>query len=455
MLFPGVKMTIKKKIALIGRPNVGKSTLFNRLVGRKVAIVHDEPGVTRDRREGAADLLGLSFTVIDTAGLADPSQSRLMPTIIQQTHVAITQADVILFLLDGREGVTSFDTELATLLRQQNKPVIVTVNKCEGSGYFPGLSEAYRLGFTDVLSISAEHGEGMVELYDILATFIEPAEEIVASTHTQKPLQLAIVGRPNAGKSTLVNYLLGEERVLTGDEPGVTRDAIGLDLVYKERAIHIVDTAGLRRRSRVNTSVEYLATQDTHRIIRFAEVVVLLVDALIPLEKQDLTIAHDIIAEGRALVVAVNKIDQIKQPKSLLKDLQDRLETHLAQAKNVICMGISAKKGKNCESLLDAVLEVERLWNKRLPTASLNRWLQEVTQAHPPPLVKGRRIRLKYITQPKTRPPTFAVFATQASALPESYERYLMNRLRQDFDLPGVPLRLHIRKINNPYDKVR
>lgn len=451
-------MAIKKKVALIGRPNVGKSTLFNRLVGRKVAIVHDAPGVTRDRREGEANLLDLSFTVIDTAGLADSSHSRLMPAIIQQTHVAIVQADVILFLLDGREGVTSFDAELAGLLRQQNKPVIVIVNKCEGRGHFPGLSEAYGLGFTNVLAISAEHGEGMVELHDMLAIFITPQEDshedIIPQSQTKKPLQLAIVGRPNAGKSTLVNYFLGEERVLTGDEPGVTRDAIGLDWIYKERAIHMVDTAGLRRRSRVNTPVEHLATQDTNRIIRFAEVVILVVDALIPLEKQDLTIAHDVIAEGRALVVAVNKIDQIKQEKSLLKELQDRLETHLAQAKSMVCLGISAKKGKNCAQLMDAVLEVEHLWNKRLPTAALNRWLQEVTQAHPPPLVKGRRIRLKYMTQAKTRPPTFALFATQAAALPESYERYLMNRLRQDFNLPGVPLRLHVRKIKNPYEKV-
>ncbi|MEI8295123.1 MAG: ribosome biogenesis GTPase Der [Alphaproteobacteria bacterium] len=452
-------MTIKQKVALIGRPNVGKSTLFNRLVGRRVAIVHDEPGVTRDRREGAADLLGLSFTAIDTAGLADPSQSHLMPAMIQQTRVAITQADVILFLLDGRDGVTAFDEELAGLLRQQNKPVIVVVNKCEGRGHFPGMSEAYRLGFAEVLTISAEHGEGMSELCDALATLIKAEEEpLIEEQRSQphkKPLQLAIVGRPNAGKSTLVNYFLGEERVLTGDEPGVTRDAIGLDWVYKERALHIVDTAGLRRRARVNTQVEYLATQDTHRIICFAEVVILVVDALIPLEKQDLTIASDVIAEGRALVVAVNKIDQIAKPKVLLKALEEHLETHLAQAKSVVCLGISAKNGRNCHALMDAVLEVEQLWNKRLPTAKLNQWLAEITQAHPPPLVKGRRIRLKYMTQVKARPPTFAVFATQAEALPDTYERYLVNRLRQDFDLPGIPLRLHIRKIKNPYATVQ
>lgn len=443
------------KVALVGRPNVGKSTFFNRLVGRKVAIVHDQPGVTRDRREAPAHLYGLDFIVIDTAGLADPTESQLTERMMIQTRLAIQDADVVIFMLDGRDGMTPMDEDLVQEMRRAHKPIIVAVNKCEGKGPHAGLLEAYTLGIDPVIPISAEHGEGLVDLHEALLPYVpeidEPEEETNTDESSPKPLQLAIIGRPNVGKSTLINYLIGQERLLTADMPGVTRDAIELDWTYEGRPIHIVDTAGLRRRSKVDEAVESLAARETRRIIQYAEVVVLLLDANAALEKQDLAIAHEVVKEGRALVVAVNKIDLVGDVNLYLKKVREMLEYTLSQVQDIPCIGLSAKKGRGCDNLMNAVLKIENLWNTRLPTAALNRWLDQVTQMHPPPMVSGRRIRLKYMTQVKSRPPTFCVFASQAQELPDSYQRYLVNRLRQDFDMPGVPIRLQMRRIKNPY----
>lgn len=439
-----------QKVALVGRPNVGKSTLFNRLVGRRVALVHDKPGVTRDRREGLAHLGDLTFIAIDTAGLVNAPDTQFEEDIREQTKKAIREADVLCFVVDGRDGLTALDRDLSLLLRQQSKPVIVIVNKCEGDKSFVGLSEAYTLSFPVVVPLSAEHGEGLVGLFEALAPYIEARPENPTPS-PEGPLQLAIIGRPNVGKSTLMNRFLGEDRVLTGNIPGTTRDAIKLEWTYQGRKIHLIDTAGLRRQSRVVDPIEKMAVQDTARTLRFADVVILVIDALTPLEKQDLTIASDIIEEGRALVVAVNKIDLIRTPTLFLRDVERYLETHLAQVQGVFCVGISAKTGSHCSSLMKAVLKAEHLWNRRLPTAILNKWLHDTTDKHPPPLIQGRRIRLKYITQAKARPPTFIIFATQALNLPDSYSRYLINSLRKDFQWPGVPIRLTVRTIKNPY----
>lgn len=447
MLWHGANMEYQR-VVLVGRPNVGKSTLFNRLVGKRIALVHDKPGVTRDRREGIAHLSDLTFIVVDTAGLVDIPENQLDENIREQTRKAIKEADVLCFMIDGRHDLTPLDKDLARLLRQQNKPVIVIINKCEGNKDFAGLIEAHTLSFPTLVPLSAEHGEGLVGLFEALAPYIEAAPQ---QHRDNDPLQLAIIGRPNVGKSTLMNRLLGEDRVLTGETPGTTRDSIQSLWTFQGRSIHLVDTAGVRRQSKITDPIEKLAVQDTSRVLRFADVAILVVDSLAPLEKQDLTLASTIIEEGRALIIAVNKIDLISKPNLFLRDIKRHLENHLAQVAGIFCIGISAKTGQYCSALMRTVLKAEHLWNRRLSTAVLNRWLNDVTEIHPPPLIQGRRIRLKYMTQIKTRPPTFVIFATQALDLPDSYSRYLMNSLREHFNWPGTPLRLTFRSIKNPY----
>lgn len=441
-------------LAIIGRPNVGKSTLFNRLVGKRLALVHDQPGMTRDRREGQGHLYDLDFTVIDTAGLADPDDSALTKSMMDQTITAIKASDIVLFVIDGREGCTPYDQELAALLRRQKKPILVLANKCEGRHGHLGISEALSLGLGEVIPISAEHGEGLSELHEALMPYMPHTEEVdeeEAVLETEKPLSLTIVGRPNVGKSTLINKLIGQERLLTGNIPGVTRDAISLDWLYNGRKIRLTDTAGMRKKGRVTASAERLAVMDTQRTIQFAEVVILLIDATMPLEKQDLTIASDVVEEGRALVLALNKWDLVKDKDQAMKNIQQALEHQLTQVRGIPCIPISAIHGKNIDRLLEQVFKIYEAWNYRLPTAKLNQWLQYVVMQHPAPAVAGRRIRLKYITQIKTRPPTFALFASQAGELPDSYIRYLMNQMRKDFDLPGIPLRFSLRSGKNPY----
>jgi GTP-binding protein len=441
-------------VAIIGRPNVGKSTLFNRLVGKRLALVHDQPGMTRDRREGQGHLYGLSFRVMDTAGLADPDASQLTKAMMDQTLAAIAEAELILFVVDGREGCTPYDQDLANILRRQKKPIIVLANKCEGRHGHLGLSDALSLGLGDVIPISAEHGEGMSELYDALSPYVPVDDDVLAeedAEDTQKPLHLAIVGRPNVGKSTLINQFIGQDRLLTGDMPGVTRDAITVDWEHQGRCIRLTDTAGMRKSARVMTDAERLAVMDTRRTIQYAEVVIVLIDATAPLERQDLSIASDVAEEGRALVLALNKWDLVKDKDKRMKEVQGMLDIQLTQVRGIPCIPISAIHGKNLSRLMDAVFHVYEAWNKRLPTAKLNQWLQHVVEQHPTPAVSGRRIRLKYISQIKTRPPTFVLFANQAEDLPASYIRYLVNRMRQDFDLPGVPLRIYMRRSKNPY----
>lgn len=475
-------------VAIIGRPNVGKSTLFNRLVGRRLAIVHDMPGVTRDRREAMASLAGLEFRVIDTAGLEEAGADTLEGRMRAQTEAALAEADVALMLIDARAGVTPVDEHFADLLRRQDTPIILVANKCEGRAGESGLYEAFSLGLGEPVAISAEHGEGMGDLFEALLRYApaedtgttadamaeameeqaeedaraaaaveaedleDDAEEAVEERRPDRPLQLAIVGRPNTGKSTLVNRLLGEERLLTGPEAGVTRDAIAVEWVYQGHRVRLVDTAGLRRKSRIENSLEKLSVADTLNAIRMAEVVVLVLDANAVLEKQDLTIARMVIEEGRALVIAVNKWDAAENRREALSRLNDRLQTSLPQVRGIPTVTISALKGQGLDRLMEAVFDIYEVWNARVPTAPLNRWLEDMVVRHPPPLSKQkRRIRLRYITQAKTRPPTFAIFVSKPDELPEAYIRYLVNGLRDDFGLAGVPLRLNLRKPKNPY----
>jgi len=453
-------------VAIVGRPNVGKSTLFNRLVGKRLAIVDDAPGVTRDRRSGAARISDLRFSVIDTAGLEDSDAQSLTGRMRQQTARAVEDADLVLFLLDARAGVTPLDRHFADWLRKARRPVIVVANKCEGRAGASAIAEAFAFGFGEPIPLSAEHGEGMADLYDAIRPHVpetastdvevmdepgEPEAPEADSSTLPGPLQLAIVGRPNVGKSTLINRLVGEERLLTGPEPGITRDSIAVEWSYRGRPLKLVDTAGLRRRANVVEPLEKLSVADTLRAIRFAQVVVLVLDANDMLEKQDLAIARLVIDEGRALVIAANKWDTIKDKRLALAKLKDRIEFSLPQLRGVAVVTLSARIGQNLDRLLDAVLEAYETWNRRVATPELNRWLAAAVEAHPPPLVQGRRIKLRYMAQIKTRPPTFALFGNQLDDMPDAYARYIVNGLRERFDLPGVPMRLQMRKGKNPY----
>ncbi len=445
-------------VAIIGRPNVGKSTLFNRLVGRKLALVDDQPGLTRDRREAETELSGAPVTFIDTAGLETGDQG-LSARMRKQTEAAIAQADLVLFLIDARAGVTAADEMFAELVRASGKKVVLAANKSEGRAAEAGFYEAYALGLGEPVAISAEHGLGIGEIAEAieqvrteLSGESESLPEEVGDL-APHPLRLAIVGRPNVGKSTLVNALLGEERMITGPEAGITRDAISAELRWDDRPLRLFDTAGLRRKMRIEGRAEELSVGDALKAIRFAEVVVLLLDAERPFEKQDLQIAELIAEEGRALVIAVNKWDLVRAPDKRLNELRETCQRLLPQIKGVTLVPVSAKRGSGLDALMQAVFAADELWNRRLPTHALNQWLSGAVEAHPPPAVSGRRIKLRYITQAHARPPTFVLFCSRPKALPDSYLRYLVNTLRETFDMPGVPIRLNLRKGANPYAK--
>ena len=439
-------------VAILGRPNVGKSTLFNRLVGRRLALVDNTPGLTRDRREGEGRIADLGFRVIDTAGLEEAAPDSLEGRMRAHTERALGLADVALLVIDAREGITEADRHFAGWLRRSGKPVVLVANKTEGRATLPGVGEAYRLGLGDPVPISAEHGEGLAELYERLRPFAAEPSFDEPAVAREKPLQLAIVGRPNVGKSTLANRLIGEDRLLTGPEAGITRDAIAVDWRWADRPIRLVDTAGLRRRPRVEGVLERLSVGDALRAIRFAETVVLVLDALQPFERQDLTIARLVADEGRAIVLAASKWDLVGEPASVLQHLRDRASISLPQLQGVALVPVSGTTGRGIDALMKAVFAADEVLNRRVATADLNRWLVAVQERHPPPLVDGRRLRLRYITQVNTRPPSFALFASRPGELPDAYRRYLINALRQDFGFPGTPIRLMLRKGKNPYD---
>ncbi|MCP4383809.1 MAG: ribosome biogenesis GTPase Der [Hyphomicrobiales bacterium] len=442
------------RIAIAGRPNVGKSTLFNRLVGRKLALVDDLPGVTRDRREGEASLGGLDFTVIDTAGLEDATPGTLTGRMREQTEAAVDSADIILFMIDARSGVTPLDSHFAALLHARGRAVIPVANKAEGTAGHSGLLEAYSLGFGEPVAISAEHGEGMGTLHDALVAALptETTVRVEEERDAVQPLRIAVVGRPNAGKSTLINCMIGEDRLLTGPEAGITRDSIAVEWTWRDRPFRLFDTAGLRRRARVSEKLEKLAVGDALRAIRFAEVVVLVLDATQPFEKQDLQIADLIESEGRAIVIALDKWDLVEKPQAVIKELRIEAEHLLPQMRGVALVPVSGLTGKGITKLMDRVVGAHQIWNRRVSTAKLNRWLVDIVAHHPPPAVSGRRIKLRYLTQAKARPPSFVAFCSRPDALPAAWQRYLVNTLREDFKLPGVPIRLMLRKGDNPFE---
>ncbi|MFL5119499.1 MAG: ribosome biogenesis GTPase Der [Microvirga sp.] len=441
-------------VAIVGRPNVGKSTLFNRLVGQKLALVDDRPGVTRDRREGDARLGPLSFRIIDTAGLEEAEEGSLMRRMRDQTEAAIAEADVILFLMDARAGVLPADQPFVELVRRSGKPVVLVANKAEGGAGTAGAYDAFSLGLGEPVAFSAEHGEGIGELFDALLPYLGEEDEAQDDEGGEgKPLKVAIVGRPNSGKSTLINQLIGVDRLLTGPEAGITRDAIAIDWQWRGRPIKLFDTAGLRKRARVQDKLEKLSVGDALRAVRFAEVVVVLLDATIPFEKQDLSIVDLIEQEGRAIVIGLNKWDLVADKPGLLKELREKATRLLPQVRGAPLVPISGLAGEGLDRLMQAVVAAYEVWNRRIATARLNQWLEGALAANPPPAVSGRRIKIRYMTQAKARPPTFAIFGNQLDALPKSYTRYLVNALREAFDLPGVPIRVSLRTGKNPFDK--
>jgi GTP-binding protein len=449
-------------IAIVGRPNVGKSTLFNRLTARRTALVSDMPGLTRDRREGEAVLGGHRVTLIDTAGLEEAAPASIAGRMRAQSEAAIAKADLVLFVLDARDGVVPADAAFAQVAREAGRPVVLVANKSEGRAGSDGFYEAFRLGLGEPVAISAEHGEGIGELVETLlaALGLKPAAKRSDGDTAgpdpdaaARPIRVAIVGRPNSGKSTLVNVLLGEERMITGPEPGLTRDAVATDFVWSGRPVRLFDTAGLRRKARITEISEKLSASDSVRAIRFAEVVVVLMDAQNALEHQDLTIADLVEQEGRAMVVAVNKWDLMADKQRALKALRETLGERLAQVPGVPLVTLSALSGRGVDRLEAAVFAAYERWNRRVPTPNLNRWLAEALERHTPPAARGRRIKLRYMTQASARPPTFVAFCSQPEALPKAYLRYLTNSLRETFDLPGVPIRLKLRKGENPYDR--
>ncbi|WP_024519860.1 ribosome biogenesis GTPase Der [Bradyrhizobium sp. Tv2a-2] len=447
-------------IAIIGRPNVGKSTLFNRLVGQKLALVDDLPGVTRDRREGEARLGDLAFTIIDTAGLDEGPKGSLTARMQEQTETAIRLADALMFVIDARVGLTPSDRAFADFARKADKPVLLLANKAEGKHGEIGAMESYALGLGDPIQVSAEHGEGMGELYDALRAVmpeepdeeqpseVDDAEEADAAT---RPIRVAIVGRPNAGKSTLINQLVGEERLLTSPEAGTTRDAIAVEIDWKGRGFRVFDTAGLRRRSRIEAKLEKLSVADALRAVRFAEVVALMMDAQHRFEEQDLRIADLVEREGRALVIAVSKWDLVEAKGGQISQLRADADHWLPQVAGAPVVAVSGLTGEGIERLMGAIVEAYAVWNRRVPTSALNRWFEQAIQANPPPAVSGRRLKLNYITQTKARPPSFVLFCSRADAVPQAYLRYLTNSLREAFDLPGTPVRITLREKANPF----
>ncbi|MGA1802385.1 ribosome biogenesis GTPase Der [Rhizobium sp. HT1-10] len=471
-------------VAIVGRPNVGKSTLFNRLVGKKLALVDDTPGVTRDRRPGDAKLMDLHFTIIDTAGLEEAHEDSLEGRMRAQTEAAIEEADLTLFVVDAKYGLTPLDKVFGELLRRRGKPVVLVANKSEAKGSDGGFYDAFTLGLGDPCPISAEHGQGMIDLHDAIVAAIgqdrayppeiEEDEDDVAETDVllpldgddvfddekeeepeydeTKPLRVAIVGRPNAGKSTLINRFLGEDRLLVGPEAGITRDSISVDWAWRGRTIKLCDTAGMRRKARVTEKLEKLSVADTLRAIRFAETVVIVFDATIPFEKQDLQIVDLVIREGRAAVIAFNKWDLIEDRQAVLAELREKTDRLLPQARGIRAVTIAGQTGDGLDRLMQSIIDTDKVWNKRIATAKLNRWLDARQVQHPPPAVSGRRLKLKYMTQVKARPPGFMISCTRPDSLPESYIRYLTNGLREDFDMPGVPIRIHFHASENPFE---
>ncbi|PWJ85477.1 GTP-binding protein [Pseudaminobacter salicylatoxidans] len=464
------------KVAIIGRPNVGKSTLFNRLVGKKLALVDDTPGVTRDRRVHSAKLYDINFDVIDTAGFETAAAETLQGRMRAQTEIAIHEADLIFFMVDAKSGLMPDDKAFADVVRRSGKPVVLVANKAEARGAQAGMLEAWEVGLGEPIPISAEHGQGMPDLRDAVIEALGEervfgeededddaaiAEVLVGEDITDpdaepvydetKPMRIAVVGRPNAGKSTMINALIDEERLLTGPEAGITRDSISVDWEWRGRQIRLFDTAGMRRKAKVQEKLEKLSVADGLRAIRFAEIVIVVFDATIPFEKQDLQIADLIIREGRGLVLAFNKWDLIENPQETLAELREKTARLLPQVRGLLAVPVSAETGRGLDKLMDAVLKTHQVWNRRVSTGRLNRWLEGIVAHHPPPAVAGRRLKIKYITQAKTRPPGFVLSCTRPEAMPQSYIRYLVNSLRDAFDMPGVPIRMVMRAPDNPF----